>query len=383
MSGFVYSEKPIQIEGGEGPYLYDETGTEYLDAGANYAVTPLGHNHPAVTTAIQEQAEALTFVQCSYPNSTRKQTYEAIADAAPGHLDNVWLCNSGTEANEAAFKFARSVCEGTKIVSTIRAFHGRTMGSVATTWKKKYREPYEPVMGDVEFVPYGDEEELGQAVDEETAAVILEPIQGEGGINAAPEGYLEAARDVTTDEDAALIFDEVQTGMGRTGTMWACEQAGVVPDVLTTAKGLGNGVPVGATVVADWVADDIDSHGSTFSGGPVVSAAVTATLETMDEQSIPQHAAEMGDYLEAQIESRLDEAIKGVRGEGLILGIKVKRGANAILRELAMDHQILALPAGRTVVRLLPPLTIEEPEADMIVDALAEIMIDDDGEDET
>ncbi|KAB1187105.1 MULTISPECIES: aspartate aminotransferase family protein [Haloferax] len=377
MSGFVFSEKPITIESGEGPYLYSDDGTEYLDFGASYAVAALGHSHPAVTSAIQEQAAKLTYVQASYPVEVRTELYEKLAALAPGDIENVWLCNSGTEANEAAMKFARSATGRQKIIATKRAFHGRTLGSLALTWKQKYKKPYEPVAGGVEFVTYGDEEELAEAIDDETAAVFLEPIQGEGGINPASAEYLQAARDLTEDAGAALVFDEIQTGIGRTGSLWACENAGVVPDILTSAKGIANGLPLGATLCADWIADGAASHGSTFSGGPVVCAAANATLDTIVEQDIPGHAAAVGNYLTSELEAAVEEhdlPVREVRGEGLMIGVEVKRGANRTLKHLALSEQLLALPAGRTVVRFLPPLIIEEEHADRAVDAMTNVL---------
>ncbi|WP_148413839.1 aspartate aminotransferase family protein [Haloferax sp. KTX1] len=377
MSGFVFNEKPIAIGSGEGPYLYSDDGTEYLDFGASYAVAALGHSHPAVTSAIQEQAAKLTYVQASYPVEVRTELYEKLATLAPGDISNVWLCNSGTEANEAAMKFARSATGRQKIVATKRAFHGRTLGSLALTWKQKYKKPYEPVAGGVEFVSYGDEEELSEAVDDETAAVFLEPIQGEGGINPATAEYLQTARDLTEDAGAALVFDEIQTGIGRTGSLWACENAGVVPDILTSAKGIANGLPLGATLCADWIADGAASHGSTFSGGPVVCAAANATLDTIVEEDLPGHAAAVGDYLTAELEAAVDEhdlPVREVRGDGLMVGVEVKRGANRTLKHLALSEQLLALPAGRTVVRFLPPLVIEEEHADRAVDAMTNVL---------
>ncbi|MFC7130342.1 aspartate aminotransferase family protein [Haloferax chudinovii] len=377
MSGFVFNEKPIAIESGEGPYLYADDGTEYLDFGASYAVAALGHSHPAVTAAIQEQAAKLTYVQASYPVEVRTELYEKLATLAPGDISNVWLCNSGTEANEAAMKFARSATGRQKIVATKRAFHGRTLGSLALTWKQKYKKPYEPVAGGVEFVSYGDEEELAEAVDDETAAVFLEPIQGEGGINPATAEYLQTARDLTDDAGAALVFDEIQTGIGRTGSLWACENAGVVPDILTSAKGIANGLPLGATLCADWIADGAASHGSTFSGGPVVCAAANATLDTVVEQDLPGHAAAVGDYLTTELEAAVEEhdlPVREVRGDGLMVGVEVKRGANRTLKHLALSEQLLALPAGRTVVRFLPPLVIEEEHADRAVDAMTNVL---------
>jgi acetylornithine/LysW-gamma-L-lysine aminotransferase len=374
VSGFVFSEKPIQIEEGDGPYVYDDSGTEYLDMGASYACVPLGHDHDAVKSAVQEQLSKLTYVQASYPVDVRTELYERLADTAPRTVNKTWLCNSGTEANEAALKFARSATGNSKLIATMQGFHGRTMGALATTWKEKYKKPYEPLIGDVEFVPYGDPEAMAEAIDDDTAGVIVEPVQGEGGINPPTKEFLQAARVHTAQHGAALIFDEVQTGMGRTGTLWTSEWADVVPDMITAAKGLGNGLPVGATLCRDWIAENYGSHASTFSGGPVISAAANATVKTIVEDDIPQHAADVGEYLRGQLDAKLGDEVRDIRGEGLMIGIEVKRGANRVLKELALNHNLLALPAGRTVVRLLPPLTITEEHADEAVDALVEVL---------
>jgi acetylornithine/LysW-gamma-L-lysine aminotransferase len=377
VSGFVFSEKPIAIERGEGASLYDDSGNEYLDFGASYAVAAVGHSHPRVVEAVQQQAADLMYVQASYPVAARTELYDRLATLAPGDLSNVWLCNSGTEANEAALKFARHATGREKVVAAKRGFHGRTMGSLAATWKQKYREGFEPLAGEFEFVAYGDGEALADAVDDDTAAVILEPIQGEGGIHAAPAAYLQTAREVTAEAGAALVFDEIQTGVGRTGSLWACERAGVTPDVLTTAKGVASGLPLGATLVADWIAEDAGNHGSTFSGGPVVAAAANATLEVIVEEDLPAHAADVGGYLQdrlAALAADDDVPVRGVRGAGLMVGVQVKRGANRVLRDLALEHGVLALPAGRTVVRALPPLVVDRSHADQFVDALREVL---------
>jgi acetylornithine/LysW-gamma-L-lysine aminotransferase len=370
MTGFVFSEKPIRIERGEGVHLYDTNGEEYLDFGASYACAPVGHCHPEVVEATTEQVERLMYVQASYPSAPRTALYERLASLAPGDVDRVWLCNSGTEANEAALKFSRYATGRSKIVATMQGFHGRTMGSLAATWKRKYKEGFGPLAGDFEFVPYGDAEELEAAVDEETAAVLLEPMQGEGGVNPASGDYLRAVREATEAAGAAMILDEIQTGLGRTGSLWAADRHGVVPDVLTTAKGLGSGLPIGATLVREWIGEDPGNHGSTFSGGPVPTAAAGATLDVLTREDLPAHAAEVGDYLVSELEATLGDAVREVRGEGLMVGVEVKRGANPVMRDLAMEHGVLALPAGRSVVRLLPPLTVEREHADAVVDAL-------------
>jgi len=374
MSGFVFSEKPIEIASGDGVTLTDTNGTEYLDFGASYACTPVGHCHPEVVDAATSQLEELMYVQASYPHAARTALYEQLSEAGPGDADNVWLCNSGTEANEAALKFARHATGREKIVATMQGFHGRTMGALATTWKQKYKQGFEPLAGGVEFVEYGDADAIQEAVDDETAAVIVEPLQGEGGINPAATEYLQAVREATEAAGAAMILDEIQTGLGRTGSLWAAEKHDVVPDVLTTAKGLASGLPMGATLCRDWIAEDAGNHGSTFSGGPVVSAAAGATLDVIEREGLPDHAAEMGSSIREQIEERLGDDVRDVRGDGLMIGIEVKRGSNRLLRDLAINHQVLALPAGRTVLRLLPPLTIEQEHADAVVDALAEVI---------
>ncbi len=375
--GFVFSEKPIEIEAGKGAYLYGADGTEYLDFGASYAVASIGHSHPAVTEAVRGQIGQLTYVQASYPVGVRTDLYEKLAALGPGGVDNVWLCNSGTEANEAAMKFARSATGRSKIVATKRGFHGRTLGALAMTWKDKYKKPFEPLAGGIEFVPYGDSEALAEAVDEETAAVFLEPVQGEGGIHPASAEYLRTAREATDDAGAALVFDEIQTGVGRTGSLWACDGVGVEPDILTAAKGIANGLPLGTTLVKDWIAEDAGDHGSTFSGGPVVCAAANATLDTVVDEDVPGNAAQVGEYLRGELEAAVEEhdlPVREIRGVGLMIGIEVKRGANRVLKNLALQEQVLALPAGRTVVRLLPPLTIDEAHADQFVDSFVEVL---------
>lgn len=369
MSGFVFSEKPIELQRGEGVHLYDTDGTAYLDVGASYACVPVGHANDRVVDAATDQLQRLPYVQASYPVDARTELYEKLADVAPGDLEKVWLCNSGTEANEAALKFARHATGRSKIVAATRAFHGRTMGALAATWNPTYREGFEPLVPDVEFVDYGDSDALQEAIDTETAAVILEPIQGEGGVNPATEEYLQTARDVATDAGAALVFDEVQTGMGRTGTLWAGEQAAVTPDVLTTAKGLANGLPIGATLCADWIAENAGNHGSTFSGGPAIAAAANATLDQIVEEDLPSHAASIGRQLQDRLRDTLGGSIRNVRGRGLLVGVEVKRDANPAIRDLALEEHVLALPAGRTVIRLLPPLVLQTEHIDQLVAA--------------
>lgn len=369
MNEFVYGTKPITLESGSGTTLYDDEGTAYIDAGASYACTPVGHCHPDVVEAITSQASALLFVQGSYPTPARSALIGELTSVAPPGCSHLWLCNSGTEANEAALKFARSATGSEGIVATRRGFHGRTMGSLSATWRPGYREPYEPLVPGVEFVTYNDIDALTEAIDAETAAVILEPIQGEGGVHPAEESFLRAARDLATDAEAALILDEIQTGLGRTGTFWAHEHAGIEPDIVTVAKGLASGLPMGAMLCREWIADGAGPHGSTFSGNPLVAAAAAATLETIATENLPTHAATIGELIRTELQAA-DLPIRAVRGRGLMIGIEVKRGSNRLLRDLALEQGILALPAGRSVLRLLPPLVMTESEAVEVTEAI-------------
>jgi acetylornithine/LysW-gamma-L-lysine aminotransferase len=371
MSGFIYDHKEMQIAGGSGVFLTDSEGTEYLDFGGSYACVPLGHGHEAVQSAVHEQLSEVTFVQAVYPVERRQRLRETLAGAAPDGLDNVWVCNSGTEANEAALKFARSATGNTKFVAATHAFHGRTMGSLSLTWKDKYRRHYEPLLDDVEFVPYNDSEALEDAIDDDTAGVMLEPIQGAGGINPASESFLQTARAATEDVGAALILDEVQTGLGRTGQFWNVERADVVPDMVTSAKGLANGLPMGATLCRDWLAEDYGSHASTFGGNPVVAAAAEATVRTIQDENLAAHAGELGRYLREQLERELGDRVVDVRGQGLMVGIELDGSADEAVHDLAHDHQVLALTSGKHVVRLLPPLVVDSGHVDRVVDALS------------
>lgn len=377
--GFVFSEKPIQIERGFGTSLYDADGTEFLDAGASYGCVPAGHCHPDVVSAVRSQSEQLFYVQGSYPTAPRSRLYERLAALAPGDMDHIWLCNSGAEANEAALKFARHATGRSKIVATKRGFHGRTMGALSATWKQTYRDGFTPLVDGFEFVEYGDGAALAETVDDETAAVIVEPVQGEGGVVPAPDGYLEAVRERTEEVGAAMIVDEIQTGLGRTGSFWAVDREAVVPDILTTAKGLANGLPMGATLCREWIAEDSGDHGSTFSGGPLVSAAADATLKVIETNGLPAQAADVGGYLRSRLRDTVGEDVREIRGHGLLIGIEVKRGSNHLLRDLAMTHSVLALPAGRTVLRLLPSLVFDRDDVDSLVRALAAVLTEEGG----
>jgi|TARA_B100001750_G_scaffold237671_1_gene243132 acetylornithine/LysW-gamma-L-lysine aminotransferase len=370
VNNFIFSRKNIQITHGNGVHLYDTDGTEYLDLGASYACVPAGHNHPHVLSEIQNQLEKITYIQGSYPISIRDDFYNKLVEISPGDVQNIWLSNSGTEANEAAIKFARHATQRSQIISTKQAFHGRTMGSLSATWKPTYKKGFEPLIPDVDFVTFGDVESLTDSISENTAAVIVEPIQGEGGVNLPPPNYLQEVRKITEEVGAAMILDEIQTGLGRTGSFWNCNHTNVVPDILTSAKGLANGLPIGVTLCKDWIAENPGNHGSTFSGGPVVCAAGNATIDVILNENLPENASKIGSYLLKELKETIGTRTRDIRGSGLLLGIEVKRGSGSILGKLARDHGILALPAGKTVVRILPPLTLDRSHADDFISAM-------------
>lgn len=370
----VFSKKPMPIVDGDGVYVYDDEGNEYIDMGASYGVMGVGHSNPRVVEAIEKQAARLTYAQASYATPERGALMEALMDATPDALDSLFLANAGTEANEAAIKFARGSTDGTGVVAAKRGFHGRTFGSISATWKSKYREPFAPTVPDFEFATYNDVESLNETVDDDTALVLLEPIQGEGGIYPAESEYLQAARDLCDDHDAYLVFDEIQAGMGRTGEMWAHEHYDVTPDALTTAKSLGGGLPISAIVCREEMTEiPKGSHGGTYCGNPVAVAAARAAVEYTVEEDLPANAARAGERLVEGVEALDTDRIVDVRGEGLMVGIQVRGRAGRYLSSLAGEG-ILGLTAGRNVIRFLPPLTLEDEHVDRVVEALGEVV---------
>lgn len=370
----VFSKKPMPIVNGDGVYVYDDEGNEYIDMGASYGVMGVGHSNPRVVEAIEEQTARLTYAQASYATPERGALMEALMDATPNALDSLFLANAGTEANEAAIKFARGSTDGTGVVAAKRGFHGRTFGSISATWKSKYREPFAPTVPDFEFATYNDVESLNETVDDDTALVLLEPIQGEGGIYPAESEYLQAARDLCDDHDAYLVFDEIQAGMGRTGEMWAHEHYDVTPDALTTAKSLGGGLPISAIVCREGMTEiPKGSHGGTYCGNPVAVAAARAAVEYTVEEDLPANAARAGERLVEGVEALDTDRIVDVRGEGLMVGIQVRGRAGRYLSSLAGEG-ILGLTAGRNVIRFLPPLTLEDEHVDRVVEALGEVV---------
>lgn len=367
----VFPKRPVAIVRGEGAVLWDAEGRAYLDFGATHGAMNVGHAHPRVLAAVRAQLERLVFVAQTYPNDARAAYMDALCAVAPQGLDRVFLCSSGTEAVEAALKFARGHTGRPKLVAATRAFHGRTMGALSLTHKAEYRAPFAPLVPGVEHVAFGEAEALKAAVDRSTAGVVLEPILGEAGAVLPPPGYLRAARDVCTDAGALLVLDEVQTGFGRTGRMWACEHEGVVPDILCFAKSAAAGLPLGGILLGSAVCTLPPlAHGTTFGGNPLACAAGLAVLEVLREERLAERAAILGAPLVEGLRAAAGDHAREVRGRGLMVGLELRARNTPVLRAL-LDEGVLALPGGSATVRYLPPLVVSPEQVDVAVAATA------------
>ena len=369
----VYAKRNIVLVRGSGALLYDEQGREYIDCVGGQGVANLGHAHPAIAEAIAVQAQTLISCPEMFYNDARATLTARLTALLPG-LWRVFLCNSGTEAVEAAIKFARVSTGRAEIVAAMRAFHGRTFGALSATWNKRYRQPFEPLVPGFSHVAYNNLEKLDQVVTEDTAAVILEVVQGEGGVHPGSAEFLHGAQAVCRKQGAMFILDEVQTGFGRTGKMFALEHYGLQPDLLCLAKSIAGGVPMGAVLVGERVGEiPTGIHGSTFGGNPLAAAASLAALDVLEKEGLPERAAQSGAYLLARLRDIRSPLIRDVRGMGLMVGIEIKQKVAPYLQEL-MERGVLALPAGLTVIRLLPPLVISKEQLDRVVEALQEVL---------
>ncbi len=369
----VYAKQTLTIVRGQGASLFDVDGVEYLDCSSGHGVANLGHAHPKIAEALYKQANTLITLFESFPNDQRAQLMEKITALVPG-LDRVFFCNSGTEAVEAAFKFARISTGRKNFIAAMRAFHGRTYGSLSATFNKKYREGFEPLLPGVSHVSYNNIEALDKAVNEETAAVILEVVQGEGGVYPASLEYIQAARRICDERGALLIVDEIQTGFGRTGKIFAVQHYGVTPDLLTCAKSLAGGVPMGAVLIGVNIKNLVPGvHGSTFGGNPLSCAAANAALDVILGEDLPGQAAAKGAYLMEKLKKIESSNIREVRGIGLMVGIEMKQKVAPCIKTL-QEKKIIALNAGMTVIRLLPPLVITYEQIDHLVEVLTEVL---------
>ncbi|UGT41230.1 acetylornithine transaminase [Nocardia yamanashiensis] len=359
-----YGTPKIALVRGQGAVVYDADGKRYLDFLGGIAVNSLGHAHPAILEAVTGQLGTLGHVSNLYASEPVIELAERLlAHFGDGH-GRAFFCNSGTEANEAAFKMARLTGK-TKIVACEEAFHGRTMGALALTGQPSKREPFAPMPAGVVHVPYGDAAALAAAVDDDTAAVFLEPIMGESGVVVPPADYLAQARAITKEHGALLILDEVQTGIGRTGAFYAHQAAGIVPDVITLAKGLGGGLPIGAVLAQGDAAELLQPgmHGTTFGGNPVCAAAALAVLRTIDEEGLLAHVESVGKILVDGIEELHHPLVDHVRGAGLLIGIQLTEDVSAQVNDAAIEAGYLLNPAKPNVIRLAPPLVLTETQA--------------------
>jgi len=371
-----YGTPPVALASGDGAVVTDVDGKTYLDLLGGIAVNVLGHRHPAVIEAVTHQMSTLGHTSNLYitePGVALAE--ELVVLLSPDTPARVFFCNSGAEANEAAFKLSR-LTGRTKLVAAQGAFHGRTMGALALTGQPGKQAPFEPLPGEVTHVPYGDTDALAAAVGDDIAAVFLEPIMGEGGVVVPPEGYLAAARDITTRHGALLMLDEVQTGMGRTGTFFAHQHDGITPDVVTMAKGLGGGLPIGACLAVGPAADLLmpGLHGSTFGGNPVCAAAALAVLRVLAAEDLVRHAAMLGKSVRHGIEALSHPLIDHVRGRGLLWGIALTAPRAKEAEAAAREAGFLVNAAAPDVIRLAPPLIITEAQIDEFIAALPGVL---------
>lgn len=370
----LYAKRDIALVRGEGAYLFDAAGNRYLDAMSNYGVAALGHAHPRFTAAMTDQLGVLTTGHQSFGNDVRAELLTEIARIAPEGLSRSFLSNSGAEAVEAALKFAIAKTGRHTIVAARRGYHGRTLGALSATADKKYREIFEPLPLPATHVGYNDAEAVAAALTGETAAVVLEPLQGEGGIHPADAEYLASVRRITHERGILLIADEIQSGF-RTGAPFVTVSAGVTPDIIVTAKALANGFPIGLTLVTEEISAALPggAHGSTFGGNPLAARAAVETLRIFREDDLYTRAGTLGAQIMERVTDLKSPRVRAVRGKGLMIGIELKQKATPVLRGL-QERGVLTLPAGNLVVRLLPPMIWEQAQVDELMVALEGVL---------
>jgi len=363
--GNLYQRFPVTIEKGLGSHVWDTDNNEYIDCMGGYGVALVGHRNERVVNAIKSQIDKVITVHSSFYNKTREEFLQTLIGAAPSGLSQVHLNNSGAESIEAAIKFARKFTGKKKMVAMKGSYHGKSMGALSLTFNPKYREPFQPLVEKVSFSPYGDVNALRDVVDKDTAFVILEPIQGESGIHVPPEGFLQEVRKICDENDSLLIFDEIQSGLGRTGSMWASEHWKTVPDIMCLAKGIAGGVPMGVTLVRPDILAVMKKgeHSSTFGGNPLACAAGTATLHALTQDGLIENAKSIGEKFSNGLEELKSKhpIIREVRGKGLMIGVELKFEVKDILME-GIKNGLLLLYSGRNILRFLPPLVISEED---------------------
>ncbi|NOS62819.1 MAG: acetylornithine/succinylornithine family transaminase [Nitrosarchaeum sp.] len=371
--GGLYQRFPVTIEKGVGSHVWDIDGKEYIDCMGGYGVAIVGHQNKRVVKAIKEQVDKIITVHSSLYNKTREEFLKTLIGLAPKGLTQVHLNNSGAEAIEAAIKFARKFTGKKGMVAMKGSYHGKSLGALSLTFNPKYKKAFEPLVEKVSFASFGDIESLRSTIDEDTAFVILEPIQGESGINVAPDGFLQEVRKVCDEKGILLIFDEIQAGLGRTGRLWACDHWNTAPDILCLAKGIAGGVPMGATLVRPDILASMSKgeHSSTFGGNPLSCAAGIATLQALTQDGLIENAEKMGKLFREGLEKLKEKhsIIREIRGKGLMIGVELKFEVKDILMNL-MKEGILMLYSGRNILRILPPLVISKEDITKVLQTL-------------
>ena len=371
----VYYKRDLEIVRGKGVYLYDSQNNEYIDCVGGHGVCLFGHSHPKIIKAIKDQSDRLISCPEIFYNDKRAELLEKLAEITPKGLTKTFLSNSGTEAVEAALKFSRKITGKTDIISFTFGFHGRTMGALSATWKVEYKKPFLPLVPGFCHTAYNNLEKLQEVITDNTAAIIVEPVQGEGGVKAANMDFIKGIREICDQKGILMIVDEVQTGFGRTGELFAINRYNVSPDIMCLGKGIAGGIPMGATVVREDLANlEKGEHGSTFGGNPLACSASLAAIKTLKEEKLVEKSKENGEYFLSQLRKNIDESVyREIRGLGLIIGIEMKQKVGPYLVKL-MEKKILALTAGKLVVRYLPPLIIEKEHIDRVVEATGEVL---------
>ncbi|MEW6703202.1 MAG: aspartate aminotransferase family protein [Bacteroidota bacterium] len=376
----VYPRRDIVLVKGKGARVWDDMGNEYIDMAAGISVANIGHSNDKVVEALTKQAATLITCPNTFYNDTKALFLEKLFSIAPKNLTRAFLTNSGTEAIEGAIKFARlntnlpdRQAGKTKFIAAMKGFHGRTLGALSATYKKEYREGFEPLVPGFTFVPFNNFDKLAEAVDNDTAGIILEPVQGEGGINIGQKEYFQKVRQLCDEKNILLIIDEIQTGFCRTGKIFAIEHLGIQADMMTLAKSIAGGFPMGAVLCSDKIQVEKSKHGSTFGGNPLACAAGIASIDFMLEEKLWEQAEAKGKYFKEKLEKFNLSKVREIRIIGLMIGIELKDKVQPVIVEL-LDKGIISLPAGTTVLRLLPPLVISYEDLDTVIERLAEVL---------
>lgn len=369
----VYPRRDVVLVKGKGARVWDDKGNEYIDMAAGISVANIGHANEKVVEALTKQASTLITCPNTFYNDTKAKFLEKLFSIVPKNLTKAFLTNSGTEAIEGAIKFARLNTKKTKFIAAMKGFHGRTMGALSATYKNEYRDGFGPLVPGFTFVPYNNFEKLAAAVDDDTAGIILEPIQGEGGINIGQKEYFQKVRQLCDEKNILLIIDEIQTGFCRTGNMFAIESLGIEADIMTLAKSIAGGFPMGAILCSDKIQIEKSKHGSTFGGNPLACAAGIAAIDFMIENKLWEQAEAKGKYFKEKLEKHQLSKVREIRVIGLMIGIELKDKSQPVILEL-LSKGIISLPAGTTVLRLLPPLVISYEDLDTVIGKLVEVL---------